>query len=102
PPVGPGSAPPPLTSPVVSGRARIAPPPSDLANQTPLPPAMARTVVGQPVRKRLVIDTDPFGAVGDYVGSFLVKSAVELSTGYDTNPGRLAVPQGSPFYMIAP
>ncbi len=102
PPVGPGSAPLPPVAPVVQGRARIAPPPSDLANRTPLPPAMAGTVAGQPVRKRLVIDNDTFGAVGDYVGSFLVKSAVELSAGYDTNPGRLAVPQGSPFYMIAP
>ena len=54
------------------------------------------------MRRRLAIDNDPFGAVGDYVGSFLVKSAVELSAGYDTNPGRLAVPQGSPFYVIAP
>ena len=54
------------------------------------------------MRKRLVIDNDPFGAVGDYVGSFLVKSAVELSTGYDTNPGRIAVPRGAPFYVIAP
>src|SRR5207237_3104171 len=34
--------------------------------------------------------------------SFLLKGAVELSTGYDTNPGRLAVPQGAPFYVIAP
>ena len=49
-----------------------------------------------------MIDDDPFGAVGDYVGSFLVKSAVELSPGYDTNPGRLAVPQGSPFSVVAP
>ena len=44
------------------------------------------------------IDDDPFGAVGDYAGSFLIKSAVEFSGGYDTNPGRLNVPQGSPFY----
>src|SRR3979409_1567601 len=56
PPVGPGSAPPPLGRPVVRGSARHAPPPSDLANKTPLPPAMAGTVAGQPVRKRLVID----------------------------------------------
>jgi hypothetical protein len=102
PPVGPGSQPPPLVTPVVSGRVRIAPPPSDTANKTPLPPAMAGTIVGQPVRKRLKIDDDPFGAVGDYAGSFLLKGAVELSAGYDTNPGRLAVPQGSPFYVIAP
>jgi hypothetical protein len=102
PPPGPGSQPPPLVAPVVSGRVRIAPPPSDTANKTPLPPAMAGTIVGQPVRKRLKIDDDPFGAVGDYAGSFLLKGAVGLSVGYDTNPGRLAVPQGSPFYVIAP
>lgn len=102
PPVGPGSQPPPLVAPVVQGRMRIAPPPSDFANKPPLPPAMAGTIVGQPVRKRLKIDDDPFGAVGDYAGSFLLKGAVELSAGHDTNPGRLAVPQGSPFYVIAP
>jgi hypothetical protein len=102
PPVGPGSQPPPLVAPVISGRARIAPPPSDKANKTPLAPAMAGTIVGQPIRKRLKIHDDPFGAVGDYAGSFLLKGAVELSAGYDTNPARLAVPQGSPFYVIAP
>ena len=64
--------------------------------------AMAGTVVGQPARKRLRVDDDPFGAVGDYAGSFLMKSAVELSGGYDTNPGRAFVPKGSPFYVIAP
>jgi len=102
PPPGPGSQPPPLIAPVVSGRVRIAPPPSDTANKTPLPPAMAGTIAGQPVRKRLRIDDDPFGAVGDYAGSFLLRGAVELSAGYDTNPARLAVPQASPFYVIAP
>ena len=63
---------------------------------------MAGTVVGQPPRKRLRIDDDPFGAVGDYAGSFLIKSAVEFSGGYDTNPGRLAAAQGKPVYVIAP
>ncbi len=83
-------------------RVRLSAPPSAPANKTPIPPAMAGTVVGQPPRKRLKIDDDPFGAVGDYAGSFLVKSAVELSGGYDTNPGRTFVPKGSPFYMVAP
>jgi hypothetical protein len=101
PPAGPGSPPPPVTA-AVQGRERIAPPPSDKANRTPLPPAMAGTVPGQPARKRLPVDADPFGAVGDYAGSFLIKGAVELSAGYDSNPGRLAAPQGSPFYVIAP
>ncbi len=63
---------------------------------------MAGTVVGQPPRKRLRVDDDPFGAVGDYAGSFLIKSAVEFSGGYDTNPGRLVPAQGKPFYVIAP
>jgi hypothetical protein len=85
-----------------SAPPRIAPPPSEGANKTPIPPSMAGTVVGQPARKRLKIDDDPFGAVGDYAGGFLVKSAVELSGGYDTNPGRLATPKGSPFYVVAP
>jgi hypothetical protein len=88
--------------PISNGRIRLSIPPSESANKTPLPPAMAGTVAGQPPRKRLKVDDDPFGAVGDYAGSFLVKSAVELSGGYDTNPGRAFVPKGSPFYVIAP
>ena len=77
-------------------------PPSRTANRAPLPPAMAGTVVGQPPRKRLRIDDDPFAPVGDYAGSFLVKSAVELRGGYDTNPARTSVPRGSPVYVVAP
>jgi hypothetical protein len=99
PPVGPGSPPPPIAS---NTRQRLSIPPSSTANKAPLPPAMAGTVVGQPPRKRLRIDDDPFGPVGDYAGSFLIKSSVELRGGYDTNPGRTSVPRGSPFYVVAP
>ncbi|CAN7498254.1 outer membrane beta-barrel protein [Bradyrhizobium sp. LjRoot220] len=95
---GPGSRPPPMSNTPL----RLSIPPSQTANKAPIPPAMAGTVVGQPARKRLKIDDDPFGAVGDYAGSFLIKSAVELRGGYDTNPGRTVVPRGSPFYVIAP
>ncbi|NOJ48636.1 outer membrane beta-barrel protein [Bradyrhizobium archetypum] len=98
PPVGPGS-PPPIAS---NTRLRLSIPPSESAHKAPVPPAMAGTVVGQPPRKRLRIDDDPFGAVGDYAGSFLIKSAVEISGGYDTNAGRLAAAQGKPLYVIAP
>lgn len=104
PPPGPGSrAPATVTAPAISmGRAQLSVPPSATANKAPIPPAMAGVVIGQPPRKRLRIDDDPFGAVGDYAGGFLVKSALELRGGYDTNPGRTFVPQGSPFYVIAP
>ena len=62
PPVGPGN--PPL--PVASGAPqRLSIPPSQTANKTPIPPAMAGTVMGQPPRKRLRMDDDPFGAVGE-------------------------------------
>jgi len=98
PPVGPGSRPPPMSNTPL----RLSIPPSQTANKTPIPPSMAGTVVGQPARKRLRVDDDPFGAVGDYAGSFLIKSAVELSGGYDTNPRRTFVPKGSPFYVVAP
>jgi hypothetical protein len=101
PPPGPGT-PAPAIAANPNGRVRLSVPPSESAHKTPIPPAMAGTVIGQPTRKRLRIDEDPFGAVGDYAGSFLIKSAVELSAGYDTNPGRLDRPQGSPLYVIAP
>jgi hypothetical protein len=101
---GPGSPVPAASAglPMSNGRVRLSIPPSETANKAPIPPAMAGTVIGQPSRTRLKVDDDPFGAVGDYAGSFLIKSAVELSGGYDTNPGRTFVPAGSPFYVIAP
>ncbi len=85
-----------------NARVKISPPPSQTANRPPIPPSVAGIADGQPPRKPLPPDTDPFGPVGDYVGSFLVKSAVELRGGYDTNPGRTPTPQGSPFWVVAP
>jgi hypothetical protein len=98
---GPGTAAPKLPA-ISNGRVRLSIPPSESANKTPIPAAMAGTADGQPTRKRLKIDDDPFGAVGDYAGSFLIKSAVELRGGYDTNPGRLPTPIGAPFWVVAP
>ena len=63
---------------------------------------MMGTVVGQPQRRRLKVDDDPFGAVGFYRGSMLVKPAIELWTGYDTNPARINNGKGSWLYMVAP
>lgn len=97
-PPGPGTRP----SGELTGQLRPTLPPSASANKPPIPAAMAGTVPGQPPRKRLKIDDDPFGAVGDYAGPFLVKGAVELSAGYDSNPARLGNPRGMPAWMIAP
>ncbi|MGY4303705.1 hypothetical protein ACVIJ6_000948 [Bradyrhizobium sp. USDA 4369] len=98
PPPGPGTRP----SGELTGQLRPTLPPSASANRPPIPAAMAGTVPGQPPRKRLKIDDDPFGAVGDYAGPFLVKGAVELSAGYDSNPARLGNPRGMAAWMIAP
>ena len=95
-PVGPGSPPPPLvqeTRPV---------PPSARAAKPPVAPAIAGAVIGQPVRKRLPIDLDPYAPTGIRVGSFLVKGAVEVMGGYSDNPARLLQPKGSALYQIAP
>src|SRR6201996_539035 len=102
PPAGPGS-PVPKPAPVNrAGYLRLSVPPSQSANKQPIPPGMADTSPGQPPRARLPLDTDPFSAVGDYAGSFLIKSAVEVSGGYDTNPGRTSEPHGLPFWVVAP
>jgi hypothetical protein len=102
PPPGPGSLSPQPQPQTAAGQLRPSMPPSDTANKQPLPPGMAGTVAGQPQRRRLKLDDDPFGAVGDYAGSFLIKSAVELSGGYDTNPGRIFEPHGLPVFLVAP
>ena len=70
--------------------------------QAPIAPALAGTVPGQPPRKRLKPDDNPFDPIGTRVGGFLVKSAVELRGGYDTNPARINIPKGSAFYAVAP
>jgi len=101
-PPGPGTPPPKDPPKNFAGQLRLTIPPSENANKQPLPPAMADTVPGQPPRRRLKIEDDPFGAVGDYAGSFLVKSAVEVSGGYDTNPGRTFKSNGLPFWVVAP
>jgi hypothetical protein len=93
---GPGSFVPPVLPPPVPL------PPSSTAHKAPLPPAMAGTVEGQPRRRKLKIDDDPFGPIAFYAGPFLTKAAVEVSVGHDSNPGRIPNGPSSWFYMIAP
>lgn len=102
-PPTPGPAPTPIT-PVIVPIAPTSPalPTAATANRPRLAPAMSGGVDGQPFRRRLKPDEDPFGAVGFYRGPFLVKPAIEFLTGYDTNPARFAGGKGSWLYMIAP
>ncbi len=58
--------------------------------------------LGQPPRRRLKVDDDPFANVGFHTGSFLSKAAVEVWGGYNTNPGRIDTPKGSAFYTVSP
>ncbi len=98
----PAALPPPSSGPVPSTPPKIAPPPSSTANAAPVSASLAGTAAGQPPRRRLKTDDDPFGAVGIYYGSFLSKAAVELSGGYDTNPARVSPARGSAFYLLSP
>jgi hypothetical protein len=77
-------------------------PPSRNAAKPPVSAAVAGTVPGQPPRRRLKFDDDPFAPLGDYAGSFLIKGAVELNGGYDSNPSRTATKRGSGFYKVSP
>lgn len=85
--------------------------PSALPLPVPSPPRINRERVsasvagiapGQPERRRLRVEEDPFGQVGFYAGSMLVKTAVELIGGYDSNPARVTDGRGGAFYTIAP
>ena len=68
-------------------------------NTAPIPLDATGPVAARPIRKR-VDEEDPFGPVGFYAGSFLFKPAVELSGGYNSNPGQRLVPKGSTFEKV--
>jgi hypothetical protein len=70
-------------------------------NSAPIPLDATGPVAARPIRKR-VSEEDPFGPVGIYAGPFLYKPAVELSGGYNSNPGQREIPKGSTFEKIAP
>lgn len=88
--VGPGNSPIPPDTPLRGTR------------RPPVSASVAGIASGQPPRRPLKVDDDPFGNVGIRTGAFLTKAAVEVMGGYDTNPGRLDVPKASPFWMISP
>jgi hypothetical protein len=85
----PGTAPPAVASVV---------PPTDavpLSNPTVVPPPLRRSLPA--------VEDDAFGPVGIRAGTFLLRPAIEMMTGYDTNPARVQVnARSSPQFTVAP
>jgi hypothetical protein len=54
------------------------------------------------LRRRTAIEEDPFAAIGLRYGAFLLLPAVEVTGGYDTNPGRVPSGRASSFVLVAP
>ena len=66
-------------------------------------PPYAPPYAPRPRAKPKSPELDPHEPLGIRAGAFIVKPAVEVSGGYDSNPGRDAErPKGSPFYVLAP
>jgi hypothetical protein len=63
----------------------------------PIPPVVADKPMTPPA-----MEMDPYEPTGFTAGNFVVKPAVEMATGFDSNPGRVPGGTGSPFVVIAP
>jgi hypothetical protein len=68
--------------------------PTTLANPAPNPSV--------PPRRKPATEDDPFDAVGMRVGTFLLRPAIEVYSGYDSNPARLPGGGASSLFMVAP
>jgi hypothetical protein len=55
-----------------------------------------------PARRRLLPADDPFAPLGIDAGMFLLRPAVELIGGYDSNPARSATAKSSWYAVLAP
>ena len=61
----------------------------------PYAPPQARPKPKQP-------PIDPYEPLGIRAGSFILRPSVDLSLGFDCNPGRDSTPKAWPFYVVAP
>ena len=60
-------------------------------------------VVVRPQPPTVPPDEDPFGPTGIHAGTFFLRPALEVMTGYDTNPARSSTnPKGSTQFTVAP
>jgi hypothetical protein len=92
---------PPALSPAEAARLRILQ--SRRGTAVPIDPALIAANAGVPQLRRLpLVDEKPFDPTGVLVGSFLLRPAIEVTRGYDTNPGRSSPAIGSWLWMVAP
>jgi hypothetical protein len=63
----------------------------------------ALNVTGSTLRPiRRAAEEDPFAPLGVRAGAFILKPAIEVSSGYDSNPGRIQDGSGSRTTVVAP
>jgi hypothetical protein len=86
-------SPPPATREVIPKNLPRIPP----KDAQPIPPVAADKPMTPPA-----MEADPYEPTGFTVGNFVVKPAVELTTGYDSNPERVPQGKGSPVVVVAP
>jgi hypothetical protein len=83
----------PIDAPITSVDPSLLPPSSDDDFSTP----------GRPPRKRKRPDsTDPYDPVGVRAGSFILKPAIELTGGYNSNAAQTLTPAGGTMLTVAP
>jgi hypothetical protein len=73
--------------------------------QRPQRPGLAGAITPAPisvVRRRLPPEDDPFAPVGIRAGAFVLKPAIEVMGGYDSNASRSNIPRGSSVLTVSP
>ncbi len=66
------------------------------------PPSLAPPPPIVVPQRRPVVDPTPFEPLGLREGVFVIRPAVELTVGYDSNPQRVSPPKGSSEFVAAP
>jgi hypothetical protein len=72
---------------------------TDIVDPVTIDPTL---LVTPPVRRRPLPDEDAFAPTGVQVGAFNLRPAIEVGSGYDTNPGRVSNSKASWYEVVAP